>query len=76
MMMDMNRDSSPSETFPFTRCLALRCTRGIRGLTTDTDRLIFAACNTVLHGTDAECAMARIYLETQAARIAELETSS
>jgi hypothetical protein len=65
-----------AESFTYARCLALRTSLGSRVMTSDQDRGIHAACNCVLHGSDAERTAARERLATCAVRVAELEALS
>lgn len=64
-----HRERCPTmpESFDYARCEALR-RLGITGE-------LFAACNCVLYGSDAERAAARELLACNAARIADLETT-
>lgn len=57
------------ESFDYARCEALRTALGRRGITGE----LFAACNSVLYGSDKERATARELLASNAARIAAIE---
>jgi hypothetical protein len=68
-----HREKCPTmpESFDYARCEALRTALGKRGFTGE----LFAACNSVLYGSDAERSTARELLATHAARIADIEVA-
>jgi hypothetical protein len=59
-------------SFTYGRCEAL-CTRLASSGMTGDDRVLFAMCNMVLYGTDADRATARARLAACSVRVAEIE---